>query len=135
MSDYISVLESCFALRTLYAVDSQTGAFQFRKNKKFYFTDPLIYWVAKRLSGRKEDLRAEEKLAEMVAHEALARRKGRLGYLSVASGEVDFILPSEWAVEVKWSPVPTNLSSAYKNLVLPFKTVWTHGNYLREFPK
>jgi hypothetical protein len=36
---------------------------------------------------------------------------------------------------VKWSAVPRDLSHAYKNLSLLDKTVWSHANFLREFPR
>jgi predicted AAA+ superfamily ATPase len=135
VQEYIAVLESCFALRTLFAVDLDTGAFRFRKDKKFYFSDPLIYWIAQDLSGQNAPKNIEQKLSEMVAHEALCRNFPRFGYLNGKSGEVDFILPKQWAVEVKWSPVASNISKAYQNLTLPWKTVWTHSNFLLELPR
>jgi len=46
VQEYIHTLESCFALKTLFALDPNTGAFRFRKEKKFYFTDPLVYFAA-----------------------------------------------------------------------------------------
>lgn len=75
-----------------------------------------------------------EEVAEMVAHQALSRRFKRFGFLSSCSGEVDFILQKQWAIEVKWAPYPTNLSKAYKKLVIPEKAVWTFSNFLKEFP-
>jgi predicted AAA+ superfamily ATPase len=130
VQDYISVLNSCFALKELHAVDIDTGAYRFKKDRKFYFTDPLIFWIAHHLSGKKIPENANEKISEMVAHEDLSREHNRFGYFNNTSGEVDFILPQEWAVEVKWAPAATNLSKAYLNLKMHNKKVWTQKNFL-----
>jgi predicted AAA+ superfamily ATPase len=135
VSEYISVLESCFAIRTLYGVDIDTGAFRPRKDRKFYFTDPLLYWLSIHLSGRKAPEDCESEIAELVANEHLARRFTRFGYHGNSNGEVDFILPTRWAIEVKWSSVATNLSKTYLNLSLPEKIVWTQRNFLDEWPR
>lgn len=129
--EYVSVLESCFALRSLHAVDLDTGAYRFKKDRKFYFTDPLLYWMAIDLSGKKPPANVDEKLAELVAHEHLSRSRKRFGYFSNKNGEVDFILPGEWAIETKWADVALNLSKAYLNLTLPDKKVWTKSNFLK----
>ncbi|HAK94119.1 MAG TPA: hypothetical protein DCM87_03700 [Planctomycetes bacterium] len=134
VQDYVALLEACFAVRTLYAVDLDSGAYRFKKEKKFYFTDPLLFWIALDLSGMAAPDNVEDRLAEMVAHEALSRRFGRFGYLRTKAGEIDFVCPKRWAVEVKWSAVPRDLSPAYKRLPLLDKTVWTHANFLTEFP-
>lgn len=135
VQDYLSVLESCFAIRILYAMDQHSGSYRFKKNKKIYFTDPIIYWLSLELLGNnKTEQENEAAIAEMVAHEALSRRFSRFGYLQGTSGEVDFCQPQRWAVELKWSPIPTNLSKAYKNLLIPNKIVWTHSNFLKEWP-
>ena len=128
--EYISILESCFALKQLHAVDLDTGAYRFKKDRKFYFTDPLLYWIGLELSGKKAPANADEKLAEQVAHEYLSRNHSRFGYFSNKNGEVDFILPGEWALEVKWATAATNLSKAYLNLSLANKKVWTMSSFL-----
>lgn len=130
VQDYVSILEHAFALRTVYAYDPQTDSFRFKKDKKFYFTDPLIYWAILDLTGQTEPSNAEEQLAETVAAEYLARRYPRLGYFSSRQGEVDFISGRDMAVEVKWSNVARNLSPAYKSLSVFNKQVWTQGNFL-----
>lgn len=130
VKEYISVLESCFAVKELNAIDYNTGSYRFKKDRKIYFTDPLLYWIAHDLSGRKIAENSVEKLAEMVAHEYLSRSHNRFGYFSNQNGEVDFILPGEWAVEVKWAPAATNLSRAYLNLSTPNKKVWVQNNFL-----
>ncbi len=135
VQQYIAVLESCFAVRTLFAVDLDSGAFRFRKDKKFYFTDPLLYWVALDLAGESTPKTVVEKLAEMAANESLARRYKRFGYFSSAKGEIDFISGKKWALEVKWAAVPSNLSKAYKDLPFGEKIVWSQTNFLKEFPK
>jgi len=130
VQEYINILNSCFALKQLNAVDIDTGAFRFRKDKKFYFTDPLLFWIAWDLSGRKTPEQSEEMVAELVAHEFLSRKFNRFGYFSNAQGEIDFILPEEWAIELKWADYAKNLSRAYINLNLHNKRVWTKRNYL-----
>ncbi|MGK5082376.1 ATP-binding protein [Bdellovibrionota bacterium FG-1] len=132
--EYLSILEACFAVKTLYAVDMDTGAYRFRKDKKFYFTDPMLYWLGIELSGQSSPENAEDRLAEMVAHEALSRKFPRFGYLSSPSGEVDFILPKKWAIELKWAPAVSNLSKSYRDLRISEKFVWTQNNYLQEWP-
>ena len=134
VQDYLSVLDSCFAVRTLHAVDIDTGALRFRKDRKFYFSDPLLYWMALDLSGQAPPDDVESRLAELVAYEHLFRFFRRFGYHSNDSGEVDFILPKRWAIEVKWSDVALNLSKTYLKLKIPEKIVWTHRNFLLEMP-
>jgi predicted AAA+ superfamily ATPase len=130
VKDYITLLESCFAIRTLYAIDMNSGAYRYKKDKKFYFTDPLLFWLGMSLSGKKIKDNFDAALAEMVAHEELKREHSRFGYINGRSGEVDFILPGEWAVEVKWSNDARNLSKAYLNLSLLNKKVWLKNNFL-----
>lgn len=134
VQEYIAALEACFAVRTLFAIDIDTGAFRFKKNRKLYFSDPLLYWMTAEKGGLKEEVNIENKLAEQVAHESLARKYQRFGYFSNKSGEIDFILPKQWAIEVKWSPVATNISMSYTSLVVPWKTVWTQETLLTTYP-
>jgi predicted AAA+ superfamily ATPase len=146
IQDYLSVFESCFALRTLYSIDLDNGAYKFRKNKKFYFTDPIIYWMSLDFMGQLKILlkssKLEEKinfhfisLAEMMTNEILSRKFSRFGYFQNTKGEeIDFISPHQWAIEVKWSPIADNISRAYKNSTLPQKIVWFQNNIFKEFP-
>jgi predicted AAA+ superfamily ATPase len=129
VQDYLSVLENCFALRTLFAYDPDTDTFRFKKEKKFYFTDPLVYWVALDAVGGRQSENFEECLAEMIAAEWLFRKSKRLGYYSSQSGEVDFINGKDWAIEIKWAPIVQNLSKAYKNLKIHDKKIWHQGNF------
>jgi predicted AAA+ superfamily ATPase len=126
--NYVEILEDCFALQTLYAMDFDTGALSFKKQKKFYFTDPLIYWIAFEWAKFPPPENSDEKLAEMTAHEWLRRRYDRIGYLSQLNGEIDFYLPGQWAIEVKWSALAHNLSQSYKNLRIMNKQVWTQSS-------
>ncbi len=135
VQEYVSVLDSCFALRTLYCMDLDTGAHRFRKDKKFYFTDPLLYWMALGLSGRSAPDSVEERIAELVANEELNRRSGRVGYFSNQKGEIDFVSPKQWAIEVKWASVIKNVSKAYFEQSFPEKIVWSQENFLAEFPR
>lgn len=133
--DYIELLESCFAVQTLFAMDPDTGAPRFRKEKKFYFRDPLLYWIALEWAGIDVPANANEALAEMVAHEHLFRKYKRFGYYTDRKGEVDFFAPKRWAIEVKWKAIPQGLSTAYKNLLVPHKIVWSKANFLNEWPE
>lgn len=132
--DYISVLEDCFVLRTMFAIDPNDGALRFRKEKKFYFTDPLIYRLAIDWSGLPHDADEESKIAEAAAAEALCRRYARLGYYSSPRGEVDFYVHNQWALEVKWRPAVRDLSVAFHRLMVPKKIVWTKENFFNEWP-
>lgn len=134
VKEYIDILEACFAVKTLYAIDKDTGAYKFRRDKKFYFTDPLIYQLAYELSGLKIPSNYEEQMAEMMAHEELSRRYKKFGYYKAKRGEIDFLAPKNWALEVKWSDIPKNLSEEYKNINIANKIVWTKNNYFKEYP-
>lgn len=133
--DYVEVLESCFALKTLYAVDQDTGAPRFRKEKKFYFRDPLIYWLAFEWAGIEAPANAYDQVAEQVAHEHLLRRYKRFGYFSSRGGEIDFYSAKKWALEVKWKAFADGLSKTFKDLKNPQKIVWTQNNFLEEWPE
>jgi len=129
VQDYLSILEQAFALRSLYAYDPEKDVFHFKKEKKFYFSDPIIYWVAHELTGMKVPEDHEAQLAEMIAAEWLFRRYKRLGYYSNKNGEVDFLVGREKAVEIKWSPIVNNLSKAFKQLTCPDKRVWHQESF------
>ena len=132
--EYIRLLEASFALRTLYAVDIHSGGKRFRSDKKFYFSDPLIYWIALDLAGERNRKGDEAEIVEMVANEHLHRRYSRFGYFKNENGEIDFVSAGEWGIEVKWSPVAANLSKTFFSTPLPQKIVWTQGNFLNEWP-
>ncbi len=132
--DYVELLESCFALKTLYALDPNSGAPRFRKEKKFYFRDPLLYWMALDWAGVEAPRNALEQLAELVAHEHLARKHKRIGYYSDRKGEIDFYSHEKWAIEVKWIDVPKSLPTSFKSIRVPQKIFWTKSNFLSEWP-
>ncbi|MBI4405885.1 MAG: ATP-binding protein [Deltaproteobacteria bacterium] len=132
--DYIRLLESSFALRTLYQVDLDSGSNKFRSDKKFYFTDPLIYWIAFDLANKREKDKNLEPVAEMVANEHLARKFSRFGYFRNKQGEIDFISAKHWCLEIKWSLAATNLSKSFVQAIIPQKIVWTQQNFLEEWP-
>jgi uncharacterized protein len=135
--EYVELLEDCFALRTLYAIDVDTHAYMTKRQKKFYFTDPLLYWLALEWSGFQGTIEPTSALAEMVAAETLlracAKKNQRIGYVSSAQGEVDFV-GATFAVEVKWSQSDSNISRAYKQLLVPDKRLWNQFNLLLEMP-
>lgn len=128
--EYISVLEDCFALQTIYAIDPDTGGYRFRKEKKFYFRDPIVYWLAHEWLGLKAPTNALESIAEMVAAEHLRRKYSRFGYFHSPKGEIDFFKKDDFAIEVKWSPQISNLSKSYLGMVVPDKKVWFQKNFL-----
>ena len=129
VSSYLDLLEDMFVIRTLYSVDPNTGSYRFKKEKKYYFTDPLVARVAMGWLGLKITDIDIEQLAEMAVHEFLAQHFEHLGFLvSKKSGEVDFLGFRRWAIEVKWSDAIGNLSKSYKNLVIPYKRVWNQEN-------
>jgi predicted AAA+ superfamily ATPase len=130
IKDYISVLESCFALRTLYCIDLDHGSYRYKKDKKFYFTDPLLFWLGIKFSGKQLNESYYPAIAEMVAHEYLKRSNPRFGYHANRNGEVDFILPERWAREVKWSADTRNLSKSFLDCPLLDKKVWFKNNFL-----
>lgn len=135
--DYVQLLEDCFAVKPHYSVEPNTGSFQFRKEKKFYFRDPLYFWLAFDWAGANppEETVMMERIAEAVAFESLSRRFPRFGFFSSKrSGEVDFFSRGRWALEVKWASAVQNLSKAYKELRVPEKLVWSKGNFLLEWP-
>lgn len=99
--DYLSILEQAFALRSFYAYDPEKDQFHFKKEKKFYFTDPIIYWVAFELAGMKIPDDYESQLAEMIAAEWLFRRFKRLGYYSTRKGE--YVLINACGIKVLFS--------------------------------
>jgi predicted AAA+ superfamily ATPase len=132
--DYVELLEACFALKTLFEIDLETSVPKFRKEKKFYFRDPLIYWLALEWGEQQIPNNCMDSIAEMVAHEYLARKFKKFGFSSSKNGEIDFIQPKKWAVEVKWKDFPIGLSAAYKMLAAENKIVWTKNNFLRDGP-
>lgn len=129
--DYVEILESCFALKTLYEIDLETNSPKFRKEKKFYLRDPLMYWMALDWAGIKPPSNSSDVLAELVAHEYLVRRHKRFGFATSKKGEVDFVAPKDWAIEVKWKDQPIGLSRMYLDLPLTNKKVWFKQNFLK----
>lgn len=138
--DYVNLLEDCFALNTLYCVDANTGSFRYKKEKKFYFSDPLLYWMALGWKGvslpdqEREYVTHFEKIAEAVACRHLKKDFKRLGYYHSSKGEIDFFEKGKLAVEVKWSFSARALSRAYKDMIIPNKIVWTKNNFLKFIP-
>ncbi len=131
IADYLQVLEDMFILRTLYSIDQDTGALRFKKEKKYYLTDPIFNKLGWKWLGLTSNEIESDKMAEQMAHEFLRRHFDRMGFLSSKkNGEVDFYSYRNWAVEIKWSKIPTNLSWTYKNLQLHHKIIWNEDNYL-----
>lgn len=133
IADYLQVFEDMFILKTLKSIDPNNGSFRFKKEKKFYFTDPIYTKLGLRWLGLNVNDLESSILAEQIAHEHLSRKHDRMSFLtSSQSGEVDFYSYRNWALEVKWMDIPTNISNAYKNLVVPQKTIWIKDNFLSD---
>mgnify|MGYP001590181446 FL=1 len=133
---YIQLLEDLFAIKTLYAIDPSTGAFRFKKQKKFYFTDPLLFHLAIEVSGQRRPDSWIGAMAEQVAHEELRRRLGahsRMGYFDSPQGEIDFYMREKWYLEVKWSDGVKNLSKAFLRQNSNQRVVWTKENFCSDF--
>lgn len=135
VQEYVQVLEDCFALGTLFAMNPNDGSFHFKKEKKFYFRDPLIYWMVMDWLGEKIPESVFERIAETIAFEYLNRQYQRFGYIHNKQGEVDFYKHNEFGIEVKWQPVPKNISTSFKTLRTPFKSIWTQTSFLKDLPK
>jgi len=138
VQQYIQFLDDTFAIRTCYALDADTGAFRFRKQKKYYFTDPIIFWIAVRMGGIPVPENWESQVAEMVGFEAIAQRseklRTRIGYYVDKNGEIDYFAPKQWAIELKWSPVAHNISNTFHKISVPEKIIWTMENFLADWP-
>ncbi len=86
---YVELLEKLFLLKVVESVDPNTGVPQPRKEKKFYFIDPLLYEAfSKWTMTRKPD---ETKLVEAVVMTHLARLFDTY-YLRVNQDEVDVVI-------------------------------------------
>jgi len=122
VSEYMEALEDCFALKTLYQVDLNSGNPVIKKLKKAYFLDLFIQWtmrgwvenwltysdtVTEKLMGG--NMKAQ--LCEQVVANDLFRRYDRRDWLNSSvyfwknGGEVDFIVKQDgrlFPIEVKY---------------------------------
>lgn len=136
VADYLELLNDCFALTTLYAMNPDTGALHPKKDKKFYFRDPIIYQVARDWSGEEiSEKKWNEMLAEAMACEFLNRRFQKFGYLRTPQGEIDFFSAKKWAIEIKWSYQTQPLPQIMKKLRVPYSKVWTPSNFFEDPPQ
>jgi predicted AAA+ superfamily ATPase len=135
VSEYIQLLEDCFALSTVYAIDPNSGSRKYRSEKKYYFRDPLIYWIAISQSHYKVTDNFNSQLAELVAAEDLIQKYGGVGYYRSKKGEVDFYKHQSWAIEIKWKDIATDISKAFFEVPVSEKIVWTTGNFMEEYPR
>lgn len=131
--DYIELLESAFAVKTLYFINPDTNEYQFKKEKKFYFRDPILFWLAFEWTKTKPPENFESMLAETVAHEHILRKFDRFGFYYDKNGEIDFLEPKKWALEIKFSDKEKNISKAFINFSIPKKLIWTKSNFLKDF--
>ncbi|AFL95071.1 hypothetical protein CL1_0866 [Thermococcus cleftensis] len=94
--DYLELFEGLFIGRNYFQVKLHDFAPMFRKERKFYFTDPLLIHTFRRLFGRGPET---DRIIEGVVGEHLKRLYPT--YFLSGSREVDFITPG-FGVEVKW---------------------------------
>ncbi|MBW9141021.1 MAG: ATP-binding protein [Candidatus Aramenus sp.] len=86
---YVDLLEKLFLLKVVEPVDPNLGEPILRKEKKFYFIDPLLYYAFSKWTITKAP--DETKLAEAVAVAHLARLFD-VYYLRTNHGEVDIVV-------------------------------------------
>ncbi|WP_297069755.1 ATP-binding protein [Thermococcus sp.] len=94
--DYLELFEGLFFGRNYFQVKLHDLAPLFRKERKFYFLDPLLVQAFRRLFGRGPE---SDRIIEGVVGEHLKRIYPT--YFFSGSREVDFITPG-FGVEVKW---------------------------------
>ncbi|ABL87417.1 conserved hypothetical protein [Pyrobaculum islandicum DSM 4184] len=101
---YVGLLEKLHLLKTVEAVDPNTGLPMPRKLRKFYLLDPFIYHSFSKWVGAVPPDEAKMAEAAVAAHLA---RLYKLYYLKL-NGEVDLVAEVDgelWSVEVKYGRV------------------------------
>ncbi len=120
IEDYIAIFEGVFIAKSLYQFDFHKKQFSYRKAKKFYFLDSLIYFIIKAIHEKWNDIYQKSleliqdsshcgKLVEQLVCNHLLRLSGEyfndnLGFFSNKS-EVDFLLLMNddiFPIEVKY---------------------------------
>ena len=94
--DYLELFEELFIGRNYFQVKLHDLTPLFRKERKFYFLDPLLVQAFRRLFGRRPE---PDRIIEGVVGEHLKRLYPT--YFFSGSREVDFVTPY-FGVEVKW---------------------------------
>jgi predicted AAA+ superfamily ATPase len=119
--DYLDTLVSAFVINEVQNIDPHRWRISARKNRKYYFRDPLIQRVMMAWAGF-EVMRPEGVLAsfcESVVAEDFARRQIRFGYFrGQQQREVDFV-SKDLCVEVKAGAQPTDDMGAIAKLTHP----------------
>jgi len=122
VADYITVFEMLFIGKSLYQMDLAKKRINWRRSKKFYFVDSLVYFLARSIVEKWGDYfnrsletlasaRIRSQLLEQVVFTHLIRigddwLEPKVAFWSNAS-EIDFILWEEkrlLPIEVKWQP-------------------------------
>ncbi len=94
--DYLEIFEELFIGRNYFQVKLHDLTPLFRKERKFYFLDPLLLQTFRRLFGKGPET---DRIIEGVVGEHLKRLYPT--YFFSGSKEVDFVTP-HFGVEVKW---------------------------------
>lgn len=94
--DYLELFEELFIGRNYFQVKLHDFTPLFRKERKFYFTDPLLVQTFKRLFGKGPET---DRVIEGIVGEHLKRLYPT--YFFSGSRGVDFVTP-HFGVEVKW---------------------------------
>ncbi|MGB9613788.1 MAG: ATP-binding protein, partial [Candidatus Margulisiibacteriota bacterium] len=120
VEDYINISELLFIGKTLYQIDLSRKRINWRKNKKFYFIDNLVYFLARGIAEKwsnyfKQSVevlslpKTKSQLLEQVVFNHLIRTSTNWLEPNVVfwsnSSEIDFILWEEKCllpIEVKW---------------------------------
>jgi uncharacterized protein len=131
--DYIELLESAFAVKTLYFINPETNEYQFKKEKKFYFRDPILFWLAFDWAQVNPPEQSDSMIAETVAHEYIFRKYERFGFYYDRNGEIDFLEPKKWALEIKYSGSISHISKTFLKAQVPQKIIWYKNNFLQKF--
>ncbi len=106
--DYLHFFEQSFLIDPCYHYDVHRKRVNFRKNKKIYWSDPLIFWIIDQWISAKEiqdyaafrDPVMRSHVVENMVANLIKKRKKNLFYYQ-NSGEIDFV-DEGLAIEVKY---------------------------------
>jgi len=103
VGEYLETLENLLVIRQVFQADPTKKTVLPRKERKTYFTDPLLYNLfSKKLLFKTPTAEDTPKKVEGVIGEHLFREKGE-AYYCYTNKETDFILLKEQVgIEVKW---------------------------------
>lgn len=155
VEDYINICELLFMGKILYQIDIAKKRINWRKNKKFYFIDNLLYFLVRGVAEKWNDYfnrgleilstpEQKSKLLEQLIFNHLTRIYTDWMEPNVVfwsnSQEIDFILREErdfLPIEVKWQKhtaqknfLPMVNLNFRKGIILSQNTLERHNNFL-----